>query len=98
VARAVTVVLNHVPAGQSLQAPAPPVLYWPTGQGTAEALVDPAGHAYPALQAAVHVLVRAVSLLHVPAEQLMHAAAPSLLYRPAGHATAVAFVDPAGQK
>ncbi len=85
------------PAVQSVQAPAPPTLYCPAGQSAAVPLADPGGHAYPALQLALQALVRAMPLLHVPAEQLVHAPAPAKLYFPAAHTDAVAVVDKAGQ-
>jgi hypothetical protein len=44
-----------VPAGQSVQAPAPAREYCPTGQMEAVADVDPAGQAYPAVHAPLHV-------------------------------------------
>ena len=43
------------PAAQLLHDPAPPTLYEPTPHIAAVALVDPAAHAYPALQFPVHV-------------------------------------------
>jgi hypothetical protein len=60
-------------------------------------LVEPAGQKYPGLQAPLHTLPRAVLLLHFPAGQSVHDPAAEGLYLPAGHMTAVALVDPAGQ-
>ncbi len=37
-----------MPAGQAVQEPAPAREYWPAGQMDTVALVDPAGHVYPA--------------------------------------------------
>ncbi len=90
--------LNHVPAGQSVHTAAPARLYLPPGHTDAVALVDAAGQEYPAVQAAVQALVRAVPLLHLPAVQSAHEAAPERLNRPAGHTDAVALVEPVGQK
>ncbi len=71
--------LPNRPGAQALQTPAPGREYAPAGQAAAVALVEPAGHTNPALQAEVQALVRAVSLLHVPSAQLVHAAAPPVL-------------------
>ncbi len=43
----------------------------------------------------MHGLPTAAPLLHFPASQFVHAPAPPPLYFPAGHADAVALVDPA---
>jgi hypothetical protein len=43
------------PAGHSTHSPAPDRLYRPTPHIAAVALVDPATHAYPALQLPLHV-------------------------------------------
>ena len=45
----------NTPAGQSAHCPAPDRLYRPTPHMVAVALVDPATHAYPALQFPLHV-------------------------------------------
>jgi hypothetical protein len=61
------------------------------------ALVDPAGHAYPAVQFPEHPAdANPVTLPYSPALQLVQLPAPVRLYWPAGHVTAVALVDPAG--
>ncbi len=46
-----------VPSGQSAHTPAPLSLYLPGGHCTAVALVDPAGHEYPAVQLPLHWVV-----------------------------------------
>ncbi len=63
------VVLPNTPTGQLTQAPAPPVLYCPTGQMVAVALVDPAGHAYPGAHAPLHALVVSAGVPQRPAAQ-----------------------------
>ncbi len=45
------------PGGQSTHSPAPDRLYWPTPHIDAVGLVDPAAHAYPALQFPLHVSI-----------------------------------------
>ena len=45
----------YVPAGHRLHEPEAPVEYCPGAQMLAVALVDPAGHAYPAGHAPLHV-------------------------------------------
>ena len=47
-------VAPYVPPGQSVQTAAPAWEYVPAGQTDAVALVDPAAHAYPAVQFPVH--------------------------------------------
>ncbi len=92
------VTLNQVPAGQSLHDPAPARLYCLVGHTDAVALVDPAAHAYPAVQFPLQVAVfrpSSVVLNQVPAGQLLHDPAPVRLYRPAGQMDAVALVAPA---
>jgi hypothetical protein len=90
------VALNQVPAGQLLQAPAPETLNRPAGHTTTVALEDPAGQAYPAVHLAVHAAARAVSLLHIPAPQALHAGEPARLNCPGWQASAVAVTDPGG--
>ena len=46
--------LPNRPAGHGRHAPAPPNAYWPATHGTAVPLVEPSGHAYPALHAPEH--------------------------------------------
>ncbi len=86
----------HFPGAQAVQDPAPGPLYRPAVHVLALALVDPAGHAYPAVQALVHTLARATELLHVPAAQLAHAPAPERLYVPAGQMTTRSALEPSG--
>ena len=67
------------------------------GHSCAVSLVEPAGHAYPALQMPLHVAVaQAEWLPYRPAVQFKHCAAAFDEYVPGGHATAVALVEPAG--
>ncbi len=90
----------YVPSGQSVQVPAPARLYCPAGQMDAVALVDPTGHAYPAVQAPLHVEVLSPTteaLNHVPAGHAVHVAAAVRLYCPDGHTAVVALVDPVEQ-
>jgi hypothetical protein len=97
-ADAIAAVLPYRPALQLVQLPAPPVrLYWPAGHVTAVALVDPAGHAHPALQLPEHPADAIAAVMpYSPALQLVQLPAPVRLYWPAGHVTAVALVDPSG--
>lgn len=91
-------ILPNVPAGQLTHAPAPSKLYLPMGQGAAVALVEAAGHAYPAEQFPVQdALVRPLVSPYTPPGQAVQALAPLSEYRPAPHRKVVAFVDPAGQ-
>ncbi len=93
--------LNHLPAGQSVHAPAPARLYRPTWHTDTVALVEPAGQECPAAQGPLHAAVlrpTAETLNQVPAGQSVQATAPARLYLPAGHTDAVELVDPAGQK
>jgi hypothetical protein len=90
--------LPNRPAAQALQVPAPGRECVPAGHTVAVALVDPAGHAYPALQVPLHRAVlnpTAVTLNQVPAGQSVHDPAPARLYWPAGQINAVALVDSA---
>jgi hypothetical protein len=50
-----------VPAGHSEHTAAPPVEYRPGMHGDTVATVDPAGHAYPALQSPLHAAVVSAS-------------------------------------
>jgi hypothetical protein len=64
----------------------------------AVALVDPAAHAFPAVQFPLQVAVfrpLVVTLNQVPAGQLLHDPAPARLYCPAGQIDTVELVDPA---
>ncbi len=61
-------------------------------------LVDPAGHAYPAVQSPLQLAVPSPGAApYRPAAQAVHTVDPAKLYVPAGHTSAVALVDPAGQ-
>jgi hypothetical protein len=90
------VLLLQVPAAQSAHTAAPSRLYRPAGQATDVATEDPAGHMCPALHSSVHGVGRALTALHVPGAHGMHSRAPTPLYCPGGHATAVLLGDPAG--
>jgi hypothetical protein len=88
-------VLPYLPPGQSEHTAAPTRLYWPAGQVDAVALADPAGHAYPAVQAPLHTEDdRPATSPNLPPEQGMHDAADRL-YWPAGQIE-VLVVDPEG--
>jgi hypothetical protein len=74
------------PAGHPVHAGAPPRLNCPAGHRAAVADVDPATHAYPAVQYPVHrAEARPVVAPYVPAGHLVHAAALAVLYCPTGH-------------
>ena len=81
-----------VPPGQATQAPNPGRLYVPATHATAVGLVEPAGHAYPALQLPVHAAADvkpAVKLYRPAAHAPLHDAfvqASLSPNRPAGHA------------
>ena len=111
-------VAPYSPAAQSAHAAHPDSEYRPGGHMDAVALVDPATHAYPAVQLAIQLdtdrpdtdpyrpasqgpLHAAVDMAVVapnsPALQLVQAPAPTRLYDPTGHVTAVATVDAGGQ-
>ncbi len=49
--------LPYVPAGQSVQTPAPPMLNFPAMHTLLVATVEPTGHAYPAEQGPVQFAV-----------------------------------------
>ncbi len=86
------------PAAQLVQAPDPAVLYVPTGQIAAVAVLDPATQLYPALQRPVQLAVASpVVPPYVPAGQLVHVGAAPRLYVPKAHMIDVALVEPAGQ-
>jgi hypothetical protein len=78
--------------------PAPPTEYFPAEQIAAVALVDPTKQKYPAAQDPLQ-LDTAIAAVdpYRPAAQSTHTLAPLSEYLPAGHAKAVAFVDPAAQ-
>ncbi len=63
-------VLPYRPALQSLHDPAPDKLYFPTLHTAAVEFVDPATHAYPAVQFPLHdAVVRPIVAPYVPAGQ-----------------------------
>ncbi len=73
---------------------------WPGAQMVAGgvSVVDPAGHAYPALQLPLHAaLASAVSLPYRPAGQSLQAETPPTEYWPGEHGAEVAVVDPGTQ-
>jgi hypothetical protein len=87
-----------VPPAHSTQAAAPAKLYRPAGQMKAVALVDPTGHAYPAVQLPLHkeeFNPTTEGLNQLPPGHTVHTAAADKLYWPAGHR--VALMVPAGQ-
>jgi hypothetical protein len=107
----------YSPAAQSAHDPHPDSEYRPGEQMDAEGLVDPAAHAYPALQLAVQLdtgrpdtdpyrpasqgplhaaLGMAVVAPNSPALQLVQTPAPTRLYVPTGHVTAVGTMDAGG--
>ena len=88
---------NGAEVGHDVQLPAPLELYCPTAHITAVALVDPAGHAYPALHAPSHSDHDDPALPpYSPAGQFVQDPAEACEYVPAAHSTAVAFVEPGG--
>ena len=90
-------VLPYRPALQFVHVPAAARLYCPAGHVTWVALMDPAGHAYPAVQFPEHAAVASADTFpKVPGGHKVHTAAPTKEYCPAAHATWVADVEPAG--
>ena len=88
----------YVPAGQSLQAPAPASAYLPAGHFFNVPDVDPAGHSYPAEHDPEHSAVeRIVVDPYCPGGHNVQVAAAAREYCPAGHTLAVELYDPAGQ-
>ncbi len=85
------------PAGHTVHDPAPERLYRPAGHGDTVAMVDPAGHAYPAVQFPLHTdeFIAAVAP-NCPTAQAVHVDAPALLNCPAAQVDTVALMDPAG--
>ncbi len=94
------------PAAQLVHVPAPLALYVPRGHCTAVPLVDPAGHAYPAVHVPLHIDDddRPVSLAHFPAAHRVQLVLPvALVYCPGLHGTqplepAAALKVPAAQE
>jgi hypothetical protein len=90
------------PAAHMAHDPAPERLYCPAGHGDVVALVDPAGHAYPAVQSPLHpdVFIAAVAP-NCPAAHALQVDAPALLNCPEAHSLHVdapALLNcPAGQ-
>ncbi len=83
------------PAAHTMHDDAPELLYCPAGHG--DSTVDPAGHAYPAVQFPLHADVFiAAEAPNRPAAHTMHDDAPALLYCPAAQVDTVALVDPVG--
>jgi hypothetical protein len=88
----------NVPAGHAAQVPALPTLYWPGMHTAAVAFVDPAAHAYPALQGPLHAgLDRPLAAPYRPGLQLLQVPTPPTLYWPGPQMVAVALVDPGAQ-
>jgi hypothetical protein len=72
----------NVPPGQAAHVDARAPLYWPGGQRDAVAFVDPAGQAYPAVQAPLQVdefKPVAEGSDQAPPGQAVHTAAPDAL-------------------
>ena len=91
-------VLPYSPALQLLHTPSPVKLYLPNGHINAVAVVEPAAHAYPAVQLPVQAGVDNPAVLpYKPTAQLVHAPAPLTLNLPTGHMNAVPFVEPLAQ-
>ncbi len=91
------VVDPYRPAGHPVHCPALALLYWPAAQGIAVAFVDPAGHAYPAVQFPLQLAtVMPAVAPKKPAAQTLHDPAPPVLYWPATHRDVVGDGDPAG--
>ena len=85
-----------------MQAPAPAPLYVPGRHGNAVPLVDPGGHAYPAVHDDVHAVARPVAAENRPASHCVGVALPAAQKAPAGHTVhvvelSVALYWPAGQ-
>ena len=81
-----------------MHAPEPVSEYCPAAHMTAEAFVDPLGHAYPAVQAPVQAAL--AWPLVAPNWPLLHGvhmlAAPTLKV-PGGQRTCVGLIEPGGQ-
>ena len=91
--------LPYRPTGQNTHDDAPDKLYRPAAHDDAVGDDEPAGQMYPALQLPLHDADDIPDVRpYRPAAQSTHTLAPLKLYRPATQATAVLFVDPAGQK
>ena len=80
-----------------MQLPDPLTLYWPAPHSTAVLLVDPTGHAYPALQLPEQLAVgRPAVPPNRPAGQSTQALHPDSEYRPTAHSVQL-LVPPALQ-
>ena len=91
------------PEGHKLHELAPTREYCPLGHRNAVEEVDPAAHAYPAVQFPEQAAVVMLAFIpYWPAEQLEHTPAPSKLYVPAGHSAQMVLPpgenSPAGQE
>ncbi len=90
-------VAPYKPAAQGVQAAAPAREYCPTAQLDAVPLVDPAGHAYPAVQPPEHADEdRPVVSPYLPLGHDVHEEAPLREYVPVAHTMSVGVVDPPG--
>jgi hypothetical protein len=88
----------YTPPGQGVQAAAPASEYVPGAQATAVALVEPRGHAYPALQGPEQFdEVRPKVEPYRPPGQLLHVDALPVEYLPGSQYAAADDTDPAGQ-
>ncbi len=81
--------LGPMHSQRTVHSPAPATLKEPAGHTTAVALVDPAGHAYPALQGPEQALAGAAGPLpNRPGAQRVHTPLPAEDHVPAGHGLA----------
>jgi hypothetical protein len=95
--KALTAGSNHTPPGHAMHAADPARLYLPAGHTEAVAFVDPAGHAYPALQSPPHVRLSVwFGSTQVPTRHVVQDTDPAALYVPIGHKDIVGLVVPAG--
>ena len=70
--------LPYRPAAQATHDPAPDNEYWPAGHNDAVEFVDPAGHAYPALQLPLQLeVVRTELEPKLPAAHKLHEPDPN---------------------
>ena len=98
-ATVVRTVVPYRPGAQPEHTPAPALLYRPAGHAVAVPLVEPAGHAYPAVQVPVQFGDGiAVVLPNLPAGHGVQLCTPTALYVPIGHGDPVPLMEPAGQK
>ncbi len=86
----------NLPAGHAMHDPDPARLYCPAGHTAAVAVVEPATHAYPAVQDPVHAaVVRPVVDPNRPGVHGVQRPDPATAYCPAMHMRAVGDVEPA---